>query len=269
MRALARSNNSNPQFHQLQLLPSHALNHQSQPEPTTVAAALAAGLRNQQQHHAHQHWHTQPVVHATLSTRQAFDFPQHQGLSFGTLSPSNGHHQSHSSKDKPHTHKIKECLSPEQVLALCGAVVQLEWPDAVAVGIHPLLLASVCLTESGGCPKARQFRDHLGDVALGLCQVWTPARHNFISIGGGPCRMALSLDWRLRSCLQHCLQHSACVGSMAQQLPSACVVCLATAVRDITHHWTHRQLICSRSCTSSSSSLRHNQYSRASPRNWS
>eukprot|EP00878_Enallax_costatus_P014763 GHUV01015447.1.p1 GENE.GHUV01015447.1~~GHUV01015447.1.p1 ORF type:complete len:328 (+),score=90.03 GHUV01015447.1:458-1441(+) len=212
MRALARSN-TNPHFHQLQqlqLLPSHALNHQSQQEPATAAAALAAGLHSQQQHHTvHTHHlrHQQHVVHAAPSPRQASELPQHQGLSFSSLSGSHGHHSTHSSKDKAHNPKTKEFLSPEQVLALCGAVVQLDGLDAAAAGIQPLLLASICLIESGGCPKARQFRDHLGDVALGLCQMslstaqWLASTKGYDIYGSSPAASDLEDP---KCCLYYC-----------------------------------------------------------------
>jgi hypothetical protein len=57
-----------------------------------------------------------------------------------------------------------------QVLAVCAAVVQ---EDSVfqAAGITPLVLASLCLVESGGCFRAKHYREHLGDNAHGLCQV--------------------------------------------------------------------------------------------------
>jgi hypothetical protein len=63
-----------------------------------------------------------------------------------------------------------DALSPVQLLAVCAAVLQ-EEPAFQAAGITPLLLASVCLIESGGCQHAKQHREHLGDTAHGLCQV--------------------------------------------------------------------------------------------------
>jgi len=63
-----------------------------------------------------------------------------------------------------------DALGPLQVLAVCAAVVQ-EDKSFQAAGITPLLLASLCLIESGGNPQAKQFREHLGDTAHGLCQV--------------------------------------------------------------------------------------------------
>jgi hypothetical protein len=75
-----------------------------------------------------------------------------------------------------HSHLSKtpaDALSPMQVLAVCAAVVQ---EDAAfeAAGISPLMLASLCLIESAGCPHAKQYREHLGDTAHGLCQVSQP-----------------------------------------------------------------------------------------------
>lgn len=69
-----------------------------------------------------------------------------------------------------HSKSPAEALSPMQVLSVCGAVVQEDAAFQTA-GITPLLLASLCLIESGGCPRAKRFRDHLGDCAHGLCQV--------------------------------------------------------------------------------------------------
>jgi hypothetical protein len=63
-----------------------------------------------------------------------------------------------------------DALTAGQLLALCGAVVD-ENAALAAAGVQPILLASLCLVESGGCAHAKQYRDHLGDVALGLCQV--------------------------------------------------------------------------------------------------
>ncbi|WIA16056.1 hypothetical protein OEZ85_012783 [Tetradesmus obliquus] len=61
-----------------------------------------------------------------------------------------------------------------------------------AAGVQPLLLASLCLIESGGCPHAQQYRDHLGDVALGLCQMllstaqWLAGTKGFDRYGSCP-----------------------------------------------------------------------------------
>lgn len=189
MRALARSN-ANPHFHQLQqlqILPSHALSsqHQQPQQQHAATAGALAGLQQQHHHQHHQHRHQQPVVHATLSPEQALQSPQHQGLAFSSgVLPSHSHHSLTSSKDREKSHGATpkaDALSPEQILAVCGAVVEGEGPDVRAAGIHPLLLASLCLIESGGCYRARQFRDHVGDVAIGLCQV--------------------------RKCYQHCQNH--------------------------------------------------------------
>jgi hypothetical protein len=77
---------------------------------------------------------------------------------------------SHSSKSGTGSAAAADALSAGQLLALCGAVVEEDAALATA-GIQPLMLASLCLIESGGCPHAQHYRDHLGDVALGLCQV--------------------------------------------------------------------------------------------------
>lgn len=79
----------------------------------------------------------------------------------------------HAAASLAHSHLSKtpaDALRPMQVLAVCAAVVQ---EDAAfqAAGITPLVLASLCLIESGGCPHAKQYREHLGDTAHGLCQV--------------------------------------------------------------------------------------------------
>jgi hypothetical protein len=79
---------------------------------------------------------------------------------------------------------VSDALSAGQILALCGAVVE-EEPALAAAGISPLLLASLCLIESGGCPHAKQYREHLGDVALGLCQVSTWLTWQLGDVAGG------------------------------------------------------------------------------------
>jgi hypothetical protein len=86
------------------------------------------------------------------------------------LQPFHSSSSSHSSRTGLGTAGSSDALSAGQILALCGAVVE-EQPAVAAAGISPLLLASLCLIESGGCPHAKQYREHLGDVALGLCQV--------------------------------------------------------------------------------------------------
>lgn len=65
-----------------------------------------------------------------------------------------------------------DALSPAQVLAVCAAVVQ---EDAAfqAAGVTPLMLASLCLVESGGRPQAKQHQEQCGDTSHGLCQVGT------------------------------------------------------------------------------------------------
>lgn len=166
MRALARSN-TNPHYHQLQqlqLLPSHALYQQQQQRHQQQSAAfddMLAGLQQQHSHH-------QAIAHVTVGLAEGLnDLPRRQGSDFG--STATYYHSANNLRSQAAA--TRTVLSPEQVLALCGAVVQDYGPALVAAGIHPLLLASVCLIESGGCPQARQYREHVGEVALGLGQV--------------------------------------------------------------------------------------------------
>lgn len=61
-------------------------------------------------------------------------------------------------------------LSPETLLALSATVVHAE-SRLVAAGVSPIMLAALCIIESGGCPAAVQYRDAVGDVGRGLWQV--------------------------------------------------------------------------------------------------
>jgi hypothetical protein len=88
---------------------------------------------------------------------------------------------------------VSDALSAGQILALCGAVVE-EEPALAAAGISPLLLASLCLIESGGCPHAKQYREHLGDVALGLCQVSTWLTWQLGDVALGLCQVIRKID---------------------------------------------------------------------------
>lgn len=203
VRTLVRSN-TNPHYHQipqLQVLPGsqqqqqHAAASQLR---NAFAAAAAAGPTShgsgQPHHHHHQHHHHQFLSHpgivgiTTLSPVQLADISPAVtpgpgvSRSITAVPAGSGHSLGHSaawhvsSKSGsagaaaavPTT--AADALTPEQVLAVCGALVE-EEPALAAAGIHPLLLASLCIIESAGCPTARQYRDHLGDMALGLCQV--------------------------------------------------------------------------------------------------
>ena len=81
---------------------------------------------------------------------------------------------------------LKACCLFPQVLQLCCSVIS---EDGVfqQAGIDPVTLAAIALIESGGRPDARLYKEHLGDVAYGLCQVREGAK---IFEGDLPNRMA-------------------------------------------------------------------------------
>ncbi|KAF6266068.1 hypothetical protein COO60DRAFT_641663 [Scenedesmus sp. NREL 46B-D3] len=215
-------------------------------EAGRAASAAAAGIQLQHLHHHHhhsssEHRHRERLLvqqvsaaaglgsrfgsssNSTSNERQLSSAGS-TSATFGPaapciLQPSNSSISSHSSRNGLGSETAAVALSAGEVLALSGAVVE-EEPGLAAAGVSPLLLASLCLIESGGCPHAKQYRDHVGDVALGLCQMllstaqWLAGSKGFDRYG--TCPSAADLE-QPKACLYYAAaylsilaQHNGC-----------------------------------------------------------
>jgi hypothetical protein len=152
---------------QLQVLPPVPMlqPRQQASSEAVVPAALVADSADPQ------YWHHHHFSGAHLQQQQAAA----RNLGVGINNSQQGFAgigNQDSAKDDSTLSKARadDALSPECLLSLCAVLLE-EEAELQAAGIHPLLLAALSLIESGGCPAAKQYRDHLDDVALGLCQV--------------------------------------------------------------------------------------------------
>lgn len=167
-------------YHQLQLLlPTAPLQHlaaqdHQHPRSKDTAAFLthngsgSLGARAAAAGNSTTDQHTPAVL---LSLQQL------HSASSGSSTPRSAASAHHMPARAPGGHQLPsktpaDALSPAQVLAVCAAVVQ---EDAAfqAAGVTPLMLASLCLVESGGRPQAKQHQEQCGDTSHGLCQVGT------------------------------------------------------------------------------------------------